>query len=89
MLHQSNTLPRKHSPWKPHLDQVVNQLHSGGIINKWLNGEFNPAIFMDVPDPAKETPLQFINVAFALCVLAVGLGLALVIFTGEHMSFRL
>ena len=83
-MHQC-AAPRKHSPWKHHLDGVVNQLHAGGIINKWLNDEFNPAIFLDVPEEVRETPLEFINVAFAVCVLASGLGLAGLVFTGEQI----
>jgi hypothetical protein len=52
------TLHRKHTPWKQHLDRVINQLKDAGIVQKWLRDEFNPAIFLSPPKPAREEPLQ-------------------------------
>ena len=32
---------------------MILQLHAGGLINKWFNDQFKPAIFMNNPDPVK------------------------------------
>jgi len=75
---------RKNTPWKSHLDKVILQLHAGGLINKWFNDQFKPAIFMNNPDPVKEEPLKFIHIAIAISVLGIGLGLACLIFCVER-----
>ena len=67
--------------------EVILQLHAGGIINKWFFDQFNPAIFMDNPDPVQvfgsllinywcfyifqEEPLEMIHIAVANCVLGI------------------
>ena len=51
----------------------------------WFDKEFNPAVFLKETKTKKEEPLKLIHVAFALSVLALGNGLAVIAFIIEFM----
>lgn len=77
-------LCRKNTPWKPILDKLILQLQAAGIIDQWFKEEFNPAVFLKEPKTNKEEPLKVIHIAFALSMLALGNGLAVIVFIIEY-----